>query len=128
MKKIDLVIVDDETDIFKLYEVYLKKEVEAQQIVLHYYEDGNVLIKDFEENKFQIDKTVVLSDINMPAINGFDLLEKIKDRFDVAVYIVTAYNRDDYKQKAKKLGAIDLIAKPINFKELIILLREVYLS
>ena len=128
MKKIDLVIVDDETDIFKLYEVYLKKEVEASEVVLHYYEDGNELVKDFENNKFQIDKTVVLSDINMPAINGFDLLEKIKDRFDVAVYMVTAYNRDDYKKKAKKLGAIDLIAKPINFKELIILLREVYLS
>ena len=64
----------------------------------------------------------------MPAINGFDLLKKIKDCFDVAVYMVTAYNRDDYKQKAKKLGAIDLIAKPINFKELIKLLREVYLS
>ena len=106
MKKIDLVIVDDETDIFKLYEVYLKKEVEAQQIVLHYYEDGNVLIKDFEENKFQIDKTVVLSDINMPAINGFDLLEKIKDRFDVAVYIVTAYNRDDYKQFYGRYGSL----------------------
>tara|TARA_Y100000296_G_scaffold84587_1_gene118230 strand:- start:2664 stop:3050 length:387 start_codon:yes stop_codon:yes gene_type:complete len=128
LKKIDLVIVDDETDIFKLYEVYLKKEVEASEVVLHYYEDGNELVKDFENSKFQIDQTVVLSDINMPAINGFDLLEKIKDRFDVAVYMVTAYNRDDYKQKAKNLGAIDLIAKPINFKELVKLLREVYLS
>ncbi len=128
MKVLNLVIVDDETDIFKLYEVYLKKEVEASLVKLYFYENGNELYNDLGVTKYDADNTVILSDINMPAINGFDLLEKIKERYDFPIYMVTAYNRDDYKERAKRLGAIDLIAKPINFKELLKLLKDVYIK
>lgn len=128
MKTIDLIIVDDESDIFKLYEVYLKREVEESKVKLHFYEDGNELINDLTDNKYNLNNSLVLSDINMPAINGFELLEKIKEKFDLPIYMVTAYNRDDYKERAISLGAIDLIAKPINFKDLLKLIKEKYLK
>ena len=123
-----MIIVDDESDIFKLYEVYLKREVEESKVKLHFYEDGNELINDLTDNKYNLNNSLVLSDINMPAINGFELLEKIKEKFDLPIYMVTAYNRDDYKERAISLGAIDLIAKPINFKDLLKLIKEKYLK
>ncbi len=127
MKTFDVIVIDDEIDIFKLYEVYMRKEIESQTINLHCYEDGNLVYDKFKSHEFDPKNCVVLCDINMPAINGFDLLEKVKQVSDAPFYMVTAYNREDYRIKAQKYGAIDLIPKPVNFKELLILLKDKFL-
>ncbi|RPI19878.1 MAG: DNA-binding response regulator [Ignavibacteriae bacterium] len=57
----------------------------------------------------------VFTDINMPIINGFDMLETISKR-DFSVVFVTAHS--DYGIQALKAGAVDYILKPICVKEL----------
>ncbi len=128
MRVFDVIIVDDEIDIFKLYEVYMRKEIESELVRLHCFEDGNLVYDQFKKCNFDVNNCVVLCDINMPCINGFDLLQKVRAEYDATFYMVTAYNRDDYRQKAIELGALDLIPKPVNFKELLSIIKDKHLS
>lgn len=65
-------------------------------------------------NKIQPD--IVFLDIEMPGLNGFDVLESVSNR-NFQLIFITAY--DHYAVKAFKVNAIDYILKPINIKEVI---------
>jgi DNA-binding NtrC family response regulator len=59
----------------------------------------------------------VLSDINMPNMDGLQLLSEIKQRFpDLPVMIVTAYGDDERRRQAAKHGAAEFLAKPVDFE------------
>jgi CheY-like chemotaxis protein len=60
---------------------------------------------------------VILSDINMPGIDGLTLLREIKERWpDLPVIMVTAYGDDERRRRASEYGAAEFITKPVNFK------------
>lgn len=58
---------------------------------------------------------LVFMDIHMPYMNGFEIIQKIKE---TKVIIITAYDSFEYAQKALRLGAVDIILKPIEFEQL----------
>lgn len=58
---------------------------------------------------------LVFMDIHMPYMNGFEIIQKMKER---KVIIITAYDSFEYAQKALRLGACDIISKPIEFGQL----------
>ncbi len=59
---------------------------------------------------------VILSDINMPGMDGLRLLGEIKRRFpDLPVMMVTAYGDDERRRRASELGAFQFISKPVDF-------------
>jgi CheY-like chemotaxis protein len=61
----------------------------------------------------------VLSDINMPGMDGLELLGEIKQRRpDLPVMMVTAYGDDERRRRARELGASEFISKPIDFDQL----------
>jgi CheY-like chemotaxis protein len=61
----------------------------------------------------------VLSDINMPGMDGLELLGEIKQRRpDLPVMMVTAYGDDERRRRALELGASELITKPVDFEKL----------
>jgi two-component system, response regulator, stage 0 sporulation protein F len=67
----------------------------------------------------------VLSDINMPGMDGLELLAEIKKRFpDLPVMMVTAYGDDDRRRRAREIGALDFIPKPVDFDQLKEQLRQ----
>jgi CheY-like chemotaxis protein len=67
----------------------------------------------------------VLSDINMPGMDGLQLLSEIKQRCpDLPVLMVTAYGDDERRFHARGLGAFDLITKPLDFDHLRAQLRQ----
>jgi CheY-like chemotaxis protein len=67
----------------------------------------------------------VLSDINMPGMDGLELLAEIKQRFpDLPVKMVTAYGDDDRRRRARELGAFEFIPKPVDFDHLKAQLRQ----
>ena len=59
---------------------------------------------------------VILSDINMPGMDGLTLLGEIKRRWpELLVMMVTAYGDDERRRIAHTRGAADFIAKPVDF-------------
>ena len=62
---------------------------------------------------------LILSDINMPGMNGIELLKIIKSEYHhLKVFMLTAYSNDQNQQLAENYGADDYLTKPINFKKL----------
>jgi CheY-like chemotaxis protein len=61
----------------------------------------------------------VLSDINMPGMDGLELLGEIKQRRpNLPVMMVTAYGDDKRRRRARELGAFEFITKPVDFDRL----------
>jgi CheY-like chemotaxis protein len=68
---------------------------------------------------------VILSDINMPGMDGLHLLGEIKQHFpDIPVMMVTAYGDDERRRRASDLGACEFLAKPVDFERLRAQLRQ----
>lgn len=119
---VNLVVVDDEIDIFKLYELFLKKEIQSGEVILHTFPSGKECLNFLMDA--QVDESfIIFSDINMPEMDGYQLLERVKKNWSfIDVYMISAYSREDYQRRADELGAKQLIAKPVDFqflKELI---------
>jgi CheY-like chemotaxis protein len=58
----------------------------------------------------------ILSDINMPGMDGLDLLDEVKRRYpELPVMMVTAFGDDDRRRRAKELGAAEFLTKPVDF-------------
>jgi CheY-like chemotaxis protein len=67
----------------------------------------------------------ILSDINMPGMDGLDLLGEIKRRYpELPVMMVTAYGDDKRQRRANELGAAEFLTKPVDFDLLKVRLRH----
>lgn len=58
---------------------------------------------------------LVFMDIHMPYMNGFEIISKMKES---KVIIITAYDSFEYAQRALRIGASDILSKPIEFEQL----------
>src|SRR3954447_11863972 len=68
---------------------------------------------------------VILSDINMPGMDGLTLLREIKARRpDLPVMMVTAYGDNERRRVADELGATEFLTKPVDFDLLKAQLRQ----
>jgi len=75
----------------------------------------------------EIERTLVavLSDINMPGMDGLQLLGEIKQRSaDLPVMMVTAYGDDERRRQAAEYGAAEFLTKPVDFEYLKAQLRQ----
>ena len=114
--KIKLLIVDDERNSREVIARFLKKKYEIAVA-----EDGLQAIKILQQRRFDL----VLSDIRMPGADGMQLLEALQslERPPLAV-MMTAYGNIDDAIKATKSGAFYYITKPIDIKNLELLLER----
>ncbi len=104
-------IIDDETDARILLERLLKK-VDGVSVVFN-VEDPEEALKKL----YQLKPEILFLDIEMPGLNGFDLIKKAKERVPELVFIfVTAFNH--YAIKAIKREAFDYLLKPVDLEEL----------
>ena len=70
---------------------------------------------------------VILSDINMPGMDGLALLREIKTRRpDLPVMMLTAYGDEERRRRAAEYGAAEFITKPVDFDFLKERLRELH--
>ena len=111
-----ILVVDDETDL----EVLIKQKF-RQKIREHKYEflfaiNGKQALEQLERND---DVDVVLSDINMPEMDGLTLLSKINEQNSLLkAVIVSAYGDMENIRTAMNRGAFDFVTKPVNFEDL----------
>jgi CheY-like chemotaxis protein len=91
--------------------------------VMHFAASG-VEAMDLLASEIQPALVAILSDINMPGMDGLELLGEIKQRRpDLPVMMVTAYG-DDERRRARELGAFEFITKPVDFDQLKEQLRQ----
>lgn len=116
---INIAIVDDELDMHTICKAIFSNEVKNNLFNTFYFSNGKECYDFIQDEHEKIKVILVLSDLQMPIMDGFTLLELIKKNYpEISVYIISAYGSDDYISKAKKLGAEDFFVKPINFSRL----------
>lgn len=115
-KVFNIIVVDDERDLEMLFKMQFRKWLKTDHFTLTYFESALDVLDYLESNNDKID--LILSDINMPKMSGLELLEIVKEKYAIDVMVISAYDSDDYKIEAKKLGAVEYFEKPLKFKEL----------
>lgn len=122
-----LLIVDDEPDIEELFKQRFRAEVAAGECRLHFAHSGNEALRKLKRGLIMPEPVVILTDINMPGMDGFKLLEEAKSfRPELHVVMVTAYGDADRKDRARAGGATGYFEKPIDFKKLKESIREIF--
>lgn len=112
-----ILIVDDDDTIR-----YLMKEfIETVGYKTVTAANADEALQALEAEKFE----VIITDIMMPGMDGLELTEVIKGRYDAEVIVMTGYSGDYSYEEAIDKGASDFVFKPIRFEELLLRLRRV---
>lgn len=114
-----ILVVDDEEDMKTLFEQRFRKEIREQRVFFAFATSGEEALVYFNEHDHEI--VLILSDINMPGMNGLELLHRIKQKRPQpppVVMMITAYADEENYRRAMLLGADDFLTKPIDFKVL----------
>ena len=121
---VSILVVDDEPDVADLFRQRFRRETRQRTFVLHYATSGAEAL-DRLMGEIEPTLVAVLSDINMPGMDGLQLLGEIKQRFpDLPVMMVTAYGDDERRQQAAQYGAAEFLTKPVDFEHLKAQLRQ----
>jgi len=112
---VSILVVDDEPDVADLFRQRFRRETRQGAYVLHFAASGEDAL-DRLAGEIEPRLIVILSDINMPGMDGLELLHVIKERRpDLPVMMVTAYGDDDRRGRAAQLGAVGFLTKPVEF-------------
>jgi CheY-like chemotaxis protein len=121
---VSILVVDDEPDVADLFRQRFRREARQGTYVMHFAASGTEALKRLA-GEIQPTLAAVLSDINMPGMDGLELLGEIKQRrSDLPVMMVTAYGDDERRRRARELGACEFITKPVDFDQLKEQLRQ----
>jgi CheY-like chemotaxis protein len=117
-------VVDDEPDVADLFRQHFRREARQGTYVLHFADSGEAALERLA-GEIEPQLIVILSDINMPGMDGLQLLGEIKQRFpDLPVMMITAYGDDERRRRADDLGASEFLTKPVDFDHLKAQLRQ----
>ena len=112
---LSILIVDDEPDVAELFRQRFRREARQGTYVLHFSYSGDEALAKLDDG-IRPQLIVILSDINMPGMDGLTLLREIKTRWaDLPVMMVTAYGDDERRRRAGEYGALEFITKPVDF-------------
>lgn len=112
---VSIMVVDDEPDIAELFRQRFRREARQGTYVLHFAGSGEEALAKLDGD-IEPQLIVILSDINMPGMDGLALLQEVKRRHPgLPVMMVTAYGDDERRRRAGEYGAAEFITKPVDF-------------
>jgi CheY-like chemotaxis protein len=115
---IRIMVVDDEHDVESLFRQKFRKEMREGLVDFHFTFSGEDALEYLNSAK-AADLVLILSDINMPGMNGFELLRILKEKYShLKVFMITAYEDKEKFEKAIQWGAEEYFTKPIDFEKL----------
>jgi DNA-binding response OmpR family regulator len=113
--KAKVLIIEDEREIGELVTEYIEREGIGAVLV----ESGEEGLKRLEQEHFDL----IVLDINLPGIDGFEFLSRVRKEHDLPVVIVSARNTDEDMVLGLGIGADDFVTKPFSPKVLIARVR-----
>jgi len=112
---IQIMVVDDESDIEPLFRQKFRKEIKDGTINFHFALSGEDALEYLATTE-AADLVLILSDINMPGMTGLSLLRIIKEKHPhLKVFMITAYDDREKQERASEYGAEEYLTKPIDF-------------
>ncbi|HET7118870.1 MAG TPA: response regulator, partial [Hanamia sp.] len=119
---IKILVVDDETDLELLIKQRFRKQIREREYEFFFAINGKDALQKLQEHS---DVDIVLTDINMPEMDGLTLLTKLNETSPlIKSVIVSAYGDMDNIRAAMNRGAFDFVTKPVNFEDLDVTLQK----
>jgi len=112
-----ILVVDDEPDLQLLVMQRFRHQIREGLFQFDFAENGVIALSKIQEHP---DYSLILTDINMPEMDGLTLLQELRKntRDDLKAVVVSAYGDMDNIRTAMNRGAYDFITKPIDFTDL----------
>ncbi len=111
-----ILVADDEKDLETLIRQKFRQKIREQQYEFIFAVNGNDALAKIIQHP---DIDIVLSDINMPEMDGLTLLTKLGEASPlIKTVMVSAYGDMDNIRTAMNHGAFDFVTKPVNFEDL----------
>lgn len=111
-----ILVADDEADLETLIRQKFRQKIREQQYEFVFAINGKDALEKMQQHP---DISIVLSDINMPEMDGLTLLSKLNETAPMAkTVMVSAYGDMDNIRTAMNRGAFDFVTKPVNFEDL----------
>ena len=117
-----ILVVDDEEDLEMLFRQKYRQKLRAGEYEMLFALNGQLAIEMLKDHP---DVDMILSDINMPVMDGLTLLSNTKEINPlVKTVIISAYGDMENIRKAMNLGAFDFVTKPVDFQDLEITIEK----
>lgn len=111
-----ILVVDDESDLEMLIKQKFRQKIREKKYEFLFAGNGKIALEQLGEHH---DVDIVLSDINMPEMDGLTLLSKINEQNNLLrTVIISAYGDMQNIRTAMNRGAFDFVTKPIDFEDL----------
>jgi class 3 adenylate cyclase len=111
-----ILVADDEPDLETLIKQKFRRQIRERRYEFVFALNGNAALEEVGQHE---DIDVVLSDINMPGMDGLTLLSKLNELSPlIKTVMVSAYGDMDNIRAAMNRGAFDFVCKPVNFDDL----------
>lgn len=114
----DILIVDDDYSIRRVFREFLNSKGFVAHAV-SVAEEALAILKEMEVD-------LVITDLHMPGMDGLELTRLIKERYSSHVIIMTGYREALTQEDANRVGADDLIYKPVALIELLFRINRVF--
>ncbi len=120
-----ILVADDETDLETLIKQKFRQKIREHKYEFIFAVNGNDALEKIRQHP---DVDIVLSDINMPEMDGLTLLSYLSESSPlIKSVIVSAYGDMENIRSAMNRGAFDFITKPINFEDLSVTMEKTIL-
>lgn len=114
-----ILIVDDELSIRKVIKEYFRLHSDYQVITAC---DSEQALEYFRQRHIDL----MITNINMPGMNGIELTRHVTERYKAKVIVATAW--EGYQDEAFDAGAIEYVMKPVNLESLLKLINKILLN
>lgn len=111
-----ILVVDDEPEIIGMIKLKMRNQIKENKYRFVFAKSAYEALSILENEHENID--ILVSDINMPGMNGISLVNKVNDKFpSIKSVMVTAYSDMNNIRSAMKNGVHDYLTKPLNFAD-----------
>lgn len=122
MKPAKILVVDDELELERLIKQRLRKSIREKELELVFARNGKEALEKLQSDR---EIVMVLTDINMPGMDGLTLLNKLQEvDQNLKAVVISAYGDMNNIRTAMNSRAFDFLIKPLNFEDLVITIHK----